>query len=54
MKTIDLSQVISEFQSILRHSIRESIEYRSCLPDERCASATRWAEIRPKCNRGES
>jgi two-component system, cell cycle sensor histidine kinase and response regulator CckA len=37
MKVIDLSQVIAGFQGILRHTIRESIEIRLNLPQERYA-----------------
>jgi PAS domain S-box-containing protein len=33
MKTIDLNQVLSGFQSILRRTIRESIDLRICLTD---------------------
>ena len=34
MKVIDLSQVVAGFESILRHTIRESIEVRISLPGE--------------------
>jgi PAS domain S-box-containing protein len=34
MKTIDLGEVVAGFQSILRHTIRESIDIRICLPAE--------------------
>jgi len=35
MKTVDLGQVVSGFQGILRRTIRESIEIRLRLPEER-------------------
>jgi PAS domain S-box-containing protein len=36
MKTIDLNQIITDFQSILRHTIRESIDIRFRLAEEQC------------------